>query len=106
MPPISSDMRPQSWTRVPSLTRTAVGNVLETYRQRPLPILPSVEPTLLPTDLGGAQEEALAVQPRQTAAASEGHLRIAHCECGAQLAGQYNAELFDAVTLHIAHHQS
>jgi hypothetical protein len=30
--------------------------------------------------------------------------RIAHCECGAQLAGGSNEELFDAVERHLAHH--
>jgi hypothetical protein len=34
----------------------------------------------------------------------EGHRRIAHCECGAQLAGDSETELFDAVQQHLAHH--
>lgn len=34
----------------------------------------------------------------------EGQRRIAHCECGAQLAGSSNQELFEAVERHLAHH--
>lgn len=30
--------------------------------------------------------------------------RIAHCECGAQLAGGSDAELFTSVEQHLAHH--
>ena len=30
--------------------------------------------------------------------------RIAHCECGAQLAGRTDEELFEAVERHLAHH--
>jgi hypothetical protein len=37
-------------------------------------------------------------------AISEGQRRIAHCECGARLAGYSDAELFDAVERHLAHH--
>jgi predicted small metal-binding protein len=33
-----------------------------------------------------------------------GHRRIAYCECGAQLAGNSEEELFQAAQLHIAHH--
>ncbi len=33
-----------------------------------------------------------------------GHRRIAYCECGAQLAGNSEEELFDAAQRHIAHH--
>ncbi len=32
------------------------------------------------------------------------HRRIAFCECGAQLAGGSEQELFDAVQRHLAHH--
>jgi hypothetical protein len=35
---------------------------------------------------------------------NEGHRRIAYCECGAQLAGGTEEELFDAAQRHIAHH--
>lgn len=34
----------------------------------------------------------------------EGHQRIAYCECGAQLAGGSEKDLFDAVQRHLAHH--
>jgi hypothetical protein len=34
----------------------------------------------------------------------EGQRRVAHCECGAQLAGDNDHELFEAVQLHLAHH--
>jgi hypothetical protein len=34
----------------------------------------------------------------------EGQRRIAQCECGAQLAGGSDAELFEAVERHLAHH--
>ena len=37
-------------------------------------------------------------------AISEGHRRIAYCECGAQLAGGSDQQLFDAVERHLAHH--
>lgn len=67
-------------------------------------MLSTVEPTLLPMDLGGALEEALIVQPRPTAATPGAHHRIAQCECGAQLAGQSDGELFEAVQQHLAHH--
>jgi hypothetical protein len=35
---------------------------------------------------------------------NEGPSRIAYCECGAQLAGDSEAELFDAAEQHLAHH--
>jgi hypothetical protein len=38
------------------------------------------------------------------AAVIEGNRRIAYCECGAQLAGESEQELFDAVQQHLAHH--
>jgi hypothetical protein len=37
-------------------------------------------------------------------AISEGHRRIAYCECGARLAGDSDQQLFDAVERHLAHH--
>jgi hypothetical protein len=37
-------------------------------------------------------------------AINEGHRRIAYCECGAQLAGESDQDLFDAVERHLAHH--
>ena len=35
---------------------------------------------------------------------NEGHSRVAYCECGAQLAGGSEQELFDATQRHLAHH--
>jgi hypothetical protein len=35
---------------------------------------------------------------------SEGPSRIAYCECGAQLTGQSEHELFEAAQRHLAHH--
>jgi hypothetical protein len=69
-----------------------------------LRILQIVEPTLLPTDLDGAPEEELAARSGSITRAGEGHRRIAHCECGAQLVGQSDADLFAAVQQHLAHH--
>jgi hypothetical protein len=37
-------------------------------------------------------------------AIAEGKRRIAQCECGAQLAGESDQELFSVVQLHLAHH--
>jgi hypothetical protein len=38
------------------------------------------------------------------AEANPGYRRIAYCECGAQLAGNSEAELFAAAQRHLAHH--
>jgi hypothetical protein len=35
---------------------------------------------------------------------NEQHGRIAYCECGAQLVGDSEQELFDATQAHLAHH--
>lgn len=35
---------------------------------------------------------------------TEGQRRIAHCECGARLAGDSDEELFNTVERHLAHH--
>ncbi len=35
---------------------------------------------------------------------SEGHRRVAYCECGAQLVGESTQELFAAAERHVAHH--
>jgi hypothetical protein len=35
---------------------------------------------------------------------NEQHSRIAFCECGAQLAGNSEDELFEAAQAHLAHH--
>jgi len=77
------------------------GNVLETYRQRQLPILQTVDRAYSDT-LGGAHLEMRSHNGR--AAVIEGDRRIAYCECGAQLAGASEQELFDAVQQHLAHH--
>jgi hypothetical protein len=37
-------------------------------------------------------------------AANGGHKRIAYCECGAQLAGDDERELYSAAQRHLAHH--
>ncbi|MHB8656647.1 MAG: hypothetical protein ACYC91_01635 [Solirubrobacteraceae bacterium] len=42
-------------------------------------------------------------QDRLTAM-SQGHRRIAYCECGAQLTGDSAQSLFDAAQRHLAHH--
>ena len=68
--------------------------------------MPTVETGISQTDaLGGAHE----VEPSQddrghmTKIASR-HRRIAFCECGAQLSGESEQELFDAAQRHLAHH--
>jgi hypothetical protein len=55
--------------------------------------------------IGGAHEEEpdRNDQGHMTTIASS-HRRIAFCECGAQLAGGSEQELFDAVQRHLAHH--
>ena len=35
---------------------------------------------------------------------TNGHRRIAYCECGAQLVGDSEQELFEAAQRHLAHH--
>lgn len=37
-------------------------------------------------------------------AVDKGHRRVVQCECGAQLAGSSDQELFEAVERHLAHH--
>jgi hypothetical protein len=54
------------------------------------------------TNLGGAHLEAPSRNGRT--AVIEGNQRIAYCECGAQLVGASEQELFDAVQQHLAHH--
>ena len=55
---------------------------------------------------GGAQREVKQVRSDdgQTTAVNGGHRRIAYCECGAQLAGHDEHELFSAAQRHLAHH--
>ena len=56
--------------------------------------------------LGGARLEV--PQDRSdhghTTTVNGGHRRIAYCECGAQLAGDDERELFSAAQRHLAHH--
>ena len=56
--------------------------------------------------LGGAQPEVAegGSDDGQTTAVNGGHRRIAYCECGAQLAGDDERELFSAAQRHLAHH--
>jgi hypothetical protein len=56
--------------------------------------------------LGGAQLEVTPDRSDdgQTTAVMGGHRRIAYCECGAQLAGDDERELFSAAQRHLAHH--
>ena len=55
--------------------------------------------------LGGAREVQLNRNDRgQMTTINEGHRRIAYCECGAQLAGDSEQELFEAAQRHLAHH--
>jgi predicted small metal-binding protein len=55
--------------------------------------------------LDGAREVTLDHIDRGGATTiNEGNRRIVNCECGAQLAGGSEAELFEAVQRHVAHH--
>jgi hypothetical protein len=55
--------------------------------------------------LDGAQEVTTSSTDRgQATAVKNGHRRIAYCECGAQLAGDSQEELFGATQRHLAHH--
>ena len=88
------------------MTRSAGGNVLETYRQRKAPILLAVDTGVTPTDiLGGARDVTLhRIERGGKTTSNEGRKRVAKCECGAQLAGGTQEELFEAVQRHVAHH--
>ena len=56
--------------------------------------------------LDGAQSEVMhsGGDSGRTSAINGGHRRIAYCECGAQLAGDDERELFLAAERHLAHH--
>lgn len=56
--------------------------------------------------LGGAQTEVSesSGDDGHRTAVNGGHRRIAYCECGAQLAGDDEQELFSAAQRHLAHH--
>jgi hypothetical protein len=75
----------------------------------------NVHSTAFPTVVTGATRTTCEVAERafrKPAAAlfdnmtpiSEEPSRIAYCECGAQLTGQSEQELFDAAQQHLAHH--
>jgi hypothetical protein len=89
------------------LAELATGNDLETYLQRQSCILPGVDTGVQPTDaLGGAQHDKPASRDVQGHMTQIRHSsrRIAYCECGAQLAGNSEQELFKAAQRHVAHH--
>jgi hypothetical protein len=55
--------------------------------------------------LGGALEVELGHDDQgHMTAIKSGYRRIAFCECGAQLAGESEQELFAAAQRHLAHH--
>jgi hypothetical protein len=55
--------------------------------------------------LGGAHEVKLnRIDQGQVTRIANRHRRIAYCECGAQLAGESEQELFESVQRHLAHH--
>lgn len=68
--------------------------------------MPPVETGVTNEDVfGGAQSEMEQRRSHgQVTATKNGHRRIAYCECGAQLAGDSQEELFDAAQRHLAHH--
>jgi hypothetical protein len=78
---------------------------METYLQRVLSTLRTVDTGALPFDaLGGALEEQPDRDDKGMKTVTEEFSRIAHCECGARLAGDSEQELFDAAQRHLAHH--
>lgn len=55
--------------------------------------------------MGDANDTSLGRNDQGTIAMIEkGHRRIAYCECGAQLSGDSERELFNAAQRHLAHH--
>ena len=55
--------------------------------------------------LGGARDvETNSVDEGRVTSIENRHRRIAFCECGAQLAGDSEQELFEAAQRHVAHH--
>jgi hypothetical protein len=78
---------------------------VETYRQRKKCFLLGVDAGVTPTDvLGGAPEVEPDRMDGTITTINDRHLRIAYCECGAQLAGGSRQELFEAAQQHLAHH--
>jgi hypothetical protein len=98
------DSRPQSWILVRSVAGSASGNDLETYRQRAYDSFSTVVTgaTRNPTPSSGGSEATLS-HIMATATNQNRHRRIAFCECGAQLAGESEQELFNAAQRHLAH---
>ncbi len=68
--------------------------------------MPTVDTGVSQTDaLGGAHEVELTDEGHgHMTAIKNSHRRIAFCECGAQLAGDSESELFASVQRHLAHH--
>lgn len=55
--------------------------------------------------IGGARDVPRSHSEGNGSSSSNGaHRRVANCECGAQLAGGSQEELFEAVQRHVAHH--
>lgn len=70
-------------------------------------MLPLVDTGVTPaTALGGAQDEKprSRIDQSHMTTITNGHRRTAYCECGAQIAGDSEQELFQAAEWHIAHH--
>jgi hypothetical protein len=67
--------------------------------------VPIVDTGVTQTDfLGGAREvETSDAGEGRTTAFKNRHRRIAFCECGAQLVGDSEQELFEAAQRHLAH---
>jgi hypothetical protein len=93
--------------RVLSLAAIDSGNDLETYRQRRPRIVLGVNTWVANAgELGGAQRGVRrdrAVVGQLTTIKNR-RRRVANCECGAQLAGNSQEQLFEAVQRHLAHH--
>ena len=55
--------------------------------------------------LGGAREVTISrVDRGDVTTIKDSHRRVAFCECGAQLAGDSDQELYEAAQRHLAHH--
>jgi hypothetical protein len=67
-------------------------------------IVPTVETGLTNADVFGGARPGVTHDPSSRGLTGNGHRRIAYCECGAQLAGDSQEELFDAAQRHLAHH--
>jgi hypothetical protein len=89
------------------LAAVTSGNDLETYRQRPSLIFLSVNTGVTKADVLGGAQPAMPSDRRKNGhltTIKNNHRRIANCECGAQLAGDSQEALFEAVQRHVAHH--